>query len=52
MLVSLFTENVAGVAPKLTELADVKFVPVTTTENPLKPELGLTPVTVGADGTV
>ena len=48
---ALFTVNVvAAVAPKLTALAPVKFVPaITTLVPPLEgPELGVTLVTVGA----
>ena len=41
-------------APKLTAVAPVKPVPVTVTDVPpvLGPEVGLTPVTVGAGGGV
>jgi hypothetical protein len=45
----LITRFVAGVAPKLTVVAAVRFVPVTVTEVPpaVEPEDGLTEVTVG-----
>ena len=53
MLVSLLTVKVDGLdAPKFTALAPVKLVPVTTTEVPVNPEVGLTAVTVGWVGTV
>jgi len=51
--VSLLTVTpVAAVVPKLTALAPVNPVPVMVTDVPpvLDPELGLTPVTVGAAG--
>ncbi len=49
MLVALLTVKTAAVAPNLTALAPVKFVPVTVTEVPpvLTPDSGLTPVTTG-----
>jgi hypothetical protein len=45
----LITRFVAVVAPKLTAVAAVRFVPVTVTEVPpaVEPEDGLTEVTVG-----
>ena len=42
--------DVAGLAPKFTAVAPVKFVPVTVTDVPAGPDDGLTPVTVGAGG--
>ena len=51
MLVALLTVKLeAAVVPNFTALAPVKPVPVIATEVPpvLGPELGLTPVTVGA----
>jgi hypothetical protein len=50
MLVALLTVNAAGFAPKSTAVAPVKVVPVTVTlvVPVLCPEVGLTPVTVGA----
>ena len=52
MVVALLTVNVAALAPKFTAVAPVKFVPVIVTKVPFGPEVGLTPVTVGAGGTV
>jgi hypothetical protein len=48
MVVELVTVNVAAVPPKFTAFTPVKLVPVTVTDVPLNPEVGLTPVTVGA----
>ena len=49
----LLKVNVAAeLAPKSTAVAPVKFVPVIVTRLPIGPELGLTPVTVGAGGIV
>ena len=51
MLVALLTVKLeAAVVPNFTALAPVKPVPVTVTEVLFGPELGLTPVTVGAGG--
>jgi hypothetical protein len=54
MLVALLTVKVARFAPKSTAVAPVKVVPVTVTlvVPVLCPEVGLTPVTVGAGGGV
>ena len=55
MEVALFTVKlVAATVPNLTALAPVKLVPVMVTAVPpaVLPELGLTPVTVGAGGTL
>jgi hypothetical protein len=43
----------AGLPPKVTEVAPVKFVPVMVTESPppVEPLIGLTPVIVGEDET-
>src|SRR5689334_20494673 len=55
MVVALLTVNDwAAVPPKVTADTPVKFVPVTVTVVPpvLVPDVGLTPVTVGAGGGV
>jgi len=54
MVVALLTVKVAAVAPKSTAVAPVKLEPVIAIEVApvLGPELGLTPVTVGAGGGV
>ena len=51
MMASLFTVKVAGLLPKSTAVAPVKPVPAKVTRAPFGPEAGLTPVTVGAEGT-
>jgi hypothetical protein len=54
MVVELLTVKLAAAAPKFTAVEPVKLVPVIVTGVAvvLGPELGLTPVTVGAGGTV
>jgi hypothetical protein len=52
MVVALLTLNDAAVAPKLTAVAPVKFVPVMVTSVPFGPDAGATLVTVGAGGAV
>jgi hypothetical protein len=49
--VALVTENTAATVPlNFTEVAPVKFDPLTVTWVPTGPEVGLNPVTVGAEG--
>jgi hypothetical protein len=52
MMASLLTVKVAALLPKSTAVAPVKPVPAKVTRAPFGPEAGLTPVTVGAAGTV
>src|SRR5215813_11357971 len=46
-IVALLTENVAETPPTVTEVAPVKFVPVSVTEVPAAPLVGLKPAIVG-----
>ena len=53
IVVELSTAKVeAAVVPKFRAVAPVKFVPVIVSKLPLGPDVGLTPATVGAGGSV